>query len=67
MHFLKSWLHDVRRIHLYRVGYRCILIFQISNRTIGCILLKWSARLYGDCMAPDQMAKYSLPMLTALI
>ena len=44
---------------------RCILIFQVSNRTIGCIL-KRSARLYGDCMEPDHMAKYSLPMLTDL-
>jgi hypothetical protein len=43
----------------------CILIFQVSNRTIGCIL-KRSARLYGDCMEPDHMAKYSLPVLTDL-
>ena len=27
----------------------CILIFQVSNRTIVCIL-KQSASLYGDCM-----------------
>ena len=44
---------------------RCTPIFQVSNRTIGCIL-KRSARLYGDCMEPDHMAKYSLPMLTDL-
>ena len=31
----------------------CNLIFQLSNRTIGCIL-KRSASLYGDCMEPDQ-------------
>jgi hypothetical protein len=43
----------------------CTLIFQVSNRTIGCIL-KRSARLYGNCMEPDHMAKYSLPMLTDL-
>ena len=43
----------------------CTQIFQVSNRTIGCIL-KRSARLYGDCMEPDHMAKYSLPMLTDL-
>ena len=43
----------------------CILIFQVSNRTIGCILNR-SARFYGDCMEPDHMAKYSLPMLTDL-
>ena len=42
---------------------RCILIFQVSNRTIRCIL-KRSARLYGECMEPDHMAKYSSPMLT---
>ena len=46
---------------------RCNIIFQVSNRTIRCIL-KRSARLYGDCMEPDHMAKYStsLPMLTDL-
>jgi hypothetical protein len=44
---------------------RCILIFQVSNRTIGCIL-KRSARLYGGCMEPDHMEKYSLSMLTYL-
>ena len=44
---------------------RCIGIFQVSNRTIGCILDR-SARLYGDCMEPDHMAKYRLPMLTDL-
>jgi hypothetical protein len=38
---------------------------QISNRTIRCILNR-SARLCGDCMEPDYMAKYSLPMLTDL-
>jgi hypothetical protein len=43
----------------------CTLIFQVSNRTIGCIL-KQSARLYGGCMEPDHMAKYSLPMLIDL-
>ncbi len=43
----------------------CIQIFQVSNRTIGCIL-KRSARLYGDCMEPEHMAKYGLPMLTDL-
>jgi hypothetical protein len=43
----------------------CTLIFQVLNQTIGCIL-KRSARLYGDCMEPDHMAKYSLPMLTDL-
>ena len=43
----------------------CTLIFQVSNRTSVCIL-KQSARLYGDCMEPDHMAKYSLPMLTDL-
>ena len=37
----------------------------MSDRTIGCIL-KRSARLYGDCMQPDYMAKYSLSMLTDL-
>jgi hypothetical protein len=30
----------------------CNLIFQVSYRTIRCIL-KRSARLYGDCMEPD--------------
>ena len=44
---------------------RCNPIFQVQNRTIGCILDR-SARLYGDCMEPDHMAKYSLPMLTDL-
>ena len=44
---------------------RCNLIFQVSNRTIRCILDR-SARLYGDCMEPDHMAKYSLPLLTDL-
>jgi hypothetical protein len=44
----------------------CTLIFQVSNRTIVCSL-KRSARLYGDCMEPDHIAKYSLPMLTDLI
>jgi hypothetical protein len=44
-------------------GYK---IFQVSNRTIRCIL-KRSAKLYGDCMEPDHMAKYSLPVLTDLI
>ena len=44
---------------------RCTLIFQVSNRTIGCILDR-SARLYGDCMEPDHTAKYSLPVLTDL-
>ena len=44
---------------------RCNLIFQVSNRTIRCILKRY-ARLYGDCMEPDHMAKYSLPMLTDL-
>ena len=43
----------------------CTTIFQVSNRTIGCIL-KRSARLYGDCMEPDHTAKYSLPVLTDL-
>jgi hypothetical protein len=47
----------------------CILIFQrvfqVSNRTIVCIL-KRSARLCGDCMEPNHMAKYSLPVLTDL-
>ena len=43
----------------------CYKIFQVSNRTIGCIL-KRSARLYGDCMEPNHMAKYSLPVLTDL-
>ena len=43
----------------------CILIFQVSNRTIGCIL-KRSDRLYGNCMEPNHMAKYSLPVLTDL-
>ena len=43
----------------------CNLTFQVSNRTIVCIL-KRSARLYGDCMEPDHMAKYGLPMLTDL-
>jgi hypothetical protein len=44
---------------------RCNTIFQGQNRTIGCILDR-SARLYGDCMEPDRMAKYSLPVLTDL-
>ena len=44
---------------------RCNGIFQVSNRTIGCILDR-SARLYGDCMEPDHTAKYSLPVLTDL-
>ena len=43
----------------------CTIIFQVSNRTIRCILNR-SARLYGDCMEPDYMAKYTLPMLTDL-
>jgi hypothetical protein len=43
----------------------CTQIFQVSNRTIGFIL-KRSTRLYGDCMGPDHMAKYSLPVLTDL-
>ena len=41
----------------------CNLIFRVSNRTIGCIIKRY-ARLYGDCMEPDHMAKYSLPVLT---
>ena len=41
----------------------CTPVFLVSNRTIGCIL-KRSATLYGDCMEPDHMAKYSLPVLT---
>jgi hypothetical protein len=44
---------------------RCNELFQVSNRTIGCISDR-SARLYGDCMEPDHMAKYSVPMLTDL-
>ncbi len=44
---------------------RCNAVFQGQNRTIGCILDR-SARLYGDCMEPDRMAKYSLPVLTDL-
>jgi hypothetical protein len=44
---------------------RCNVIFQVSNRTIACIL-KRSDRLYGDCMEPDHMAQYSSPMLTEL-
>ena len=43
----------------------CTQIFQVSDRTIRCIS-KRSAGLYGDCMEPDHMAKYSLPMLTDL-
>ena len=43
----------------------CTQIFQVSNRTFGCILDKY-ARLYGDCMEPDHTAKYSLPVLTDL-
>ena len=43
----------------------CTGIFQVSNRTIGCILDR-SARLYGDYMEPNHMAKYSLPVLTDL-
>ena len=51
----------------------CNIIFQVSNRTIVCIL-KRSAKLYGDCMEcrvnfshhTDHMAKYSLLMLTDL-
>ena len=43
----------------------CTGIFQVSNRTIGCIFDR-SARLYDDCMEPDRMAKYSLPVLTDL-
>jgi hypothetical protein len=43
----------------------CIPIFQVSNRTIGCTLKRF-ARLYDDCMEPDHMAKYRLPMLTDL-
>jgi hypothetical protein len=62
MRFLDSWLHGASP----DIGSaRCNTIFQASNRTIGCIL-KRSARLYGDCMEPDHMAKYSLPMLTDL-
>jgi hypothetical protein len=52
---------------------RCTQIFQVSNRTIGCILdrsARHAARLYAwlydDCMEPDHMAKYSLPMLIVL-
>ena len=44
---------------------RCTGIFQGQNRTIGCILDR-SARLYGDCMEPEHMAKYSLPIFTDL-
>jgi hypothetical protein len=44
---------------------RCNAVFQVSNRTIGCILDRF-ARLYGDCMEPDHAAKYSLPVLTDL-
>jgi hypothetical protein len=44
---------------------RCNGLFQVSHRTIGCILDR-SARLYGDCMEPNHMAKYSLPILTDL-
>ena len=35
---------------------RCDRIFQVSNRTIRCILDR-IARLYGDCMEPDHMVK----------
>ena len=44
---------------------RCILIFQVSNRTMDCIL-KRSARLYvyGDCMEPDHIANIVHHMLT---
>jgi hypothetical protein len=63
MHVLDSWLHGASVA--CRVGYRCNPIFQVSNPTISCIL-KRSARLYGDCMEPDHMVKYSLPMVTDL-
>jgi hypothetical protein len=43
----------------------CNVIFQVSNRTIGCIL-KRSARLYGECTEPNHMAKCSVTMLTDL-
>jgi hypothetical protein len=43
----------------------CTLIFQVSNRTIRCIL-KRSARLYDDCVEPDYMAKYSRLQITDL-
>jgi hypothetical protein len=43
----------------------CNTIFQASNRTIRCIL-KRSARFYGDCMEPNHLVKYSLPVLTDL-
>jgi hypothetical protein len=47
----------------YRVGVVYPNIPSIKSN--GCIL-KRSARLYGDSMEPDHMAKYSLPMLTDL-
>jgi hypothetical protein len=34
----------------------CNAIFQVSKRTIG-FMLKRSARLYGDCMEPNQLGK----------
>jgi hypothetical protein len=43
----------------------CNAIFQVSNRAIGCVLKRF-ARLYGNCMEPDHMEKYSLPVLTDL-
>jgi hypothetical protein len=42
----------------------CYTIFQVSNRTLRCILNDLPYRLYGHCMEPVYMAKYtcSLPM-----
>jgi hypothetical protein len=54
-----------RRVRRIYKSVRCNQIFQVSNRTIGCILKRF-ARLYGDCMEPDHMGKYSLRMLTDL-
>ena len=69
MRFFDSWLHGASPGYTMcsRVGvvYSSTLIFQVSNRTIVCIL-KRSGRLCGDCMEPDHMAKYSLPMPTDL-
>ena len=43
----------------------CITIFQVSNRTIVCIL-KQSASLYGDCMEPGRDMNPTIYVLTPL-
>ena len=60
------WTAGIRTRPLDIMSAGCTIIFQVSNRTIVCILKRSASLLDGDCMEPDHMAKYSLPMLTDL-